>query len=166
MKKVILTVLVVGLFVAAVAVAPAWSQSRKASFSLNLGVQTNIYSGTSFDNAWFTLDARVGVPLGGSFEISPELMYAVDDSLDFTFGWLYPGVLANFKAGNFFVGGGVVLPFFFGEGSSDTGNLAPKINVGVDAGKIKLTAYFIAFTESGISFLDMNQAGVTIGYRF
>jgi hypothetical protein len=166
MKKVIMTVLVVGLFVAAVAVAPAWSQSRKAAFSLNLGVQTNIYSGSSFDNAWFTLDARVGIPVGGSFEISPELMYAVDDSFDFSFGSLYPGVLANYRAGNFFVGAGVVLPFFYGDGSSDTGNLAPKINVGYDVGKIKLTAYFIVFTESDISFLDMNQAGITVGFKF
>jgi hypothetical protein len=165
MKKVLMGVLLLGL-IAAVSATPVWAQGKKVDFSLNLGVQTNIWSGTSFDNAWFTLDARVGIPLGKMWEVSPELMYAVDDSFDFGFGWLYPGVLINFKSGGFFVGAGAVLPVVFGEGESDTMNISPKINLGYHFGKVKLTAYLIIFTESGLDFFDMNQAGVTIGYRF
>lgn len=162
MKKLVVAVLVAVLGAAAV---PAMAQG-KAAFSLNLGVQTNVWSGTSFDNAWFTLDARVGFGLGKSFEISPEVMYAVDDSFDFSIGWLYPGVLVNYKSGGFFAGAGVVLPVVFREGESDTGNLSPKINLGYDFGNIKLTGYFLVFNETGIDFFDMNQAGVTIGYKF
>jgi len=165
MKKVMMTVLVAVLFTAAVAVGPAWSQG-KANFSLNLGVQTNIYSGSSFDTAWFTLDARVGFGLGKSFEISPELMYAVDDSFEFDYGWLYPGVLVNYKSGAFFVGAGVVLPIAFGGGESDTLGPSPKINLGYKFGKLMLTGYFVILTDTGIDFFDYNHAGVTIGYRF
>jgi hypothetical protein len=165
MKKVILVVLVAGLFAGAAA-EQALAQEKKAAFSLNLGVQTNIWSGTSFDNAWFTLDARVGIPLGKSFEISPEVMATVDDSFNFDLVWLYPGVMLNYKAGNFFVGAGAVLPVVFGGGESDTGNPAPKINIGYKYGKLMITAYAITWTESGLDFLDMNFVGVTLGYRF
>ncbi len=165
MKKVILTVLMVGLFVAAVAVGPAWSQG-KADFSLNLGVQTNIFQGTSFDGAMFTLDARVGFGLGKSFQISPELMWVVDDSLDFEYTLLYPGVMLNYKPGNFFVGAGVVLPIAIGGGSTDSGNPAPKINIGYQYGNLMFTLYALTWTESGIDFLDINYVGVTVGYRF
>lgn len=165
MKKAMMGFLVVGI-VAALAVSPAWSQGRKVNFSLNLGVQTNIYTGTSFDNAWFTLDARVGVPLGGSFEVSPELMYAVDDSFEFDYGWLYPGVLVNYRSGSFFVGAGVVLPVAFGGGESETLGISPKINLGYSFGRLMLTGYFVILTDSGIDFFDYNHAGVTLGYRF
>jgi hypothetical protein len=163
MRKTLLTILAAGLFTAAVAAVPAWSQTR---FSLNAGVQTNIYEGTSFDNAWFTLDARLGIGLGRSFEISPEIMYAVDDSFDFSFNWLYPGVLVNYKSSGFFVGAGVLLPVFFGEGESDTASPSPKINLGYDFGRLKLTAYFLSILDTGVSLFDWNQAGVTLGLRF
>jgi hypothetical protein len=167
MKKVVLMVLVVGLFVGAAA-EQALAQGKKAEFSLNLGVQTNVWSGTSFDNAWFTLDARVGIALGKSFEISPEVMGVVDDSFNFSdVGWfIYPGVMLNYKAGNFFVGVGVVLPIAFFEGESDSGNPAPKVNVGYKFGSFVFTLYAFTWTESGLDFLDMNFVGATAGYRF
>jgi len=165
MKKVMMMVMAAVLFTAAVAVGPAWSQG-KANVSLNAGVQTNIWKGTSFDNAWFTLDLRIGIPLGASWEISPELMYAVDDSFDFSWTNLYPGVLANYRSGSFFVGAGIVLPIGFGGGESETGNISPKINAGYDFGKLKLTAYFLILSDYGIRLFDMNQAGLTLGYRF
>jgi len=165
MKKAMMGLLSVGI-IAALTVAPAWSQGRKTEMSLNLGVQTNIWNGTSFDNAWFTLDLRVGVPLGAKFELAPELMYATDDSLDFSWHNLYPGVLVNYRSGGFFAGAGLVLPIGFGEGESDTASPSPKINLGYNVGKFKLTAYFLMFLDSGLDFLDMNQAGITLGYRF
>jgi hypothetical protein len=165
MKKVGVILLVVVGMLAGAAVQQANAQDKRAAFSLNLGVQTNVWAGTSFDNAWFTLDGRVGIPLGKSFEVSPEVMAMVDDSFNFDLVWLYPGVMLNYKAGNFFVGAGAVLPVVVG-GESDSGNPAPKINFGYKFGKLMITLYAIAWTESGVDFLDLNFVGATLGYRF
>jgi len=165
MKKVILVVLVAG-FVSALALPQAWGQEKKAQFSLNAGVQSNVFQGTSFDGASFTLDARVGVALGKSFEISPEVMFVLDGVFEGDVNFFYPGVMLNYKAGNFFLGAGAVLPIAFGDGESDTGNIAPKINIGYKYGKVMFTIYAIAWTESDIDFLDMNFIGATIGYKF
>ena len=172
MKKVMMTVLVAVLFTAAVAVGPAWSQG-KPNFSLNLGVQTDIFNGTSFDKALFTVDARAGFLLGRNFEISPEVM-AVFNYDYFALGlnsWLLnPGVMLNYKAGAFFVGAGAVLPIMFwsgaGDSGSDSGRVSPKINIGYIYGNFQVTAYLTAWTGEGIDFLDVNWAGITLGYRF
>jgi hypothetical protein len=170
MKKVILTILVVGLFVAAVAVPPAWSQGKKVNFSLNAGVQTDIFSGTSFDKVLFTLDARAGIRLGSSLEISPEVM-VVFNYLSMFGGsggtLLYPGAMLNYRSGNFFVGVGAILPWAFFEGSSDTGHLAPKVNIGYTfSNNVQITAYYLCWTGDGIDLFDAGFAGLTLGYRF
>jgi len=165
MKKVILSSLVMGLLVGG-AFSSAQGQERRVTSSLNLGVQTNLFRDSSFDNAWFTLDARFGIPVGRSFEISPEIMVAVDDSLNFSAVWLYPGVMLNFKLGNIFVGAGAVLPVFFYEGESDSGNLAPKFNIGYSNGRLNVTAYILTWNEEYLDFLEANFIGATIGYRF
>jgi len=170
MKKVFLTVLVVGLFVAAVAVPPAWSQGKKVNFSLNAGVQTDIFNGTSFDKALFTLDGRAGIRLGGSFEISPEVMVVF--SYLSMFGGsggtlVYPGAMLNYRSGNFFIGAGVILPWWFAGGDSGTENLSPKFNVGFTfPNNIQITAYYYCWTGSGIDLFDAGFAGITLGYRF
>ncbi len=87
MKKVVLSFVVMGLFVGG-AFSSAQAQGTKTAFSFNLGVQTNLFSDSSFDNAWFTLDARFGIAVGQFLEISPEVMVMVDDSFDFDFIWL------------------------------------------------------------------------------
>ena len=125
MKRVLTGVLVAGL-VLAVAVAPAWSQDKKVNFSLNAGVQTNVWDGSSFDQAVFTLDGRVGFALGKSFDISPEFMAVFNYGSYFdTSGatLLYPGVMLHFKSGKFFVGLGAVLPWLFYDGDSDSGDI-------------------------------------------
>ncbi len=165
MKKVILMVLVVGL-VAGLGSRQAFAQERKAEFSLNAGVQTNIWNGSSFDGASFTLDGRVGIALGKSFEISPEVMFVLDGVFEGDVNFFYPGVMLNYKAGNFFVGLGAVLPIAFGEGESETGNIAPKVNFGYKFGKLMITVYALTWTESGFDFLDANFIGATLGYRF
>jgi hypothetical protein len=168
MKKVMMTVLVAVLFTAAAAVAPAWSQTQ---FSLNGGIQTNIWNGTSFDKVVFSLDARAGIHLGRSLQLSPEFMavynYASYFGVPEAHVWLlYPGVMLNYQAGSWFFGLGAVLPIIAGEGESDTGNVAPKINVGYKFGQWQVTAYMITWTDSGIDFLDVNWVGLTLGYRF
>lgn len=165
MKKVILALGVIGFLVGG-GFGSVQGQEKKPAFSLNLGVQTNLFRESSFDNAWFTLDARLGIPIGKSVKISPEIMAAVDDSLDFDAVWLYPGVILNFKLGNFFVGAGAVLPIVFYDGGSDSGNLAPKVNIGYTAGRLTLTAYIMTWTEESMDFLEVNFIGATIGYKF
>jgi hypothetical protein len=165
MKKIMLSLMVVGLFVGGT-FSDAQAQQRMASFSLNVGAQTNLFKESSFDNAWFTLDARLGFPVGRNIEISPEVMVAVDDSLDFDLIWLYPGAMLNFKMRNFFIGVGAVLPIAFFEGESDTSRIAPKINVGFRTRNLILTAYLFTWTEEEMGFLEFNYIGATIGYRF
>ncbi len=168
MKKVLMGLLVLGV-VAGLAVAPAWSQDKKVGFSLNAGVQTNVWDGSSFDKAVFTLDGRVGIALGRSFEISPEFMAVFNYGSYFdTSGatLLYPGVMLHFKIGSFFVGLGAVLPWLFYDGDSDSGDISPKIDIGYKFGKLQVTAYMITWTEAGIDFLDVNWVGLTLGYRF
>ncbi|OGD26728.1 MAG: hypothetical protein A2V57_03825 [Candidatus Aminicenantes bacterium RBG_19FT_COMBO_65_30] len=165
MKKVILVALAV-VMLAAAGVQPALAQEKKTDLSLNLGVQTNIFPGTSFDWLDLTVDFRVGFALGKSFEISPELMALIDSDFSFEGVELSPGVILNYKAGNFFVGAGVILPIWLESGDSDVGNVMPKINVGYNFGKLKLTGYFLSITESGAGFLKYNYIGATLGYRF
>jgi hypothetical protein len=164
MKKAVLSLIVIGLFIGATA-ASTQAQTRPG-FSLNAGVQTNLFKGSSFDNAWFTLDARLGIPLGRYLEISPEVMAAIDDSFETEFIWLYPGAMLNFSLGDFFVGGGAVLPIIFFDGGSESGNIAPKVNVGYRAGSLVLTAYIMILNEEGLAFLEFNYIGATIGFRF
>ncbi len=165
MKKVVLSLVVIGIFVGG-AFSNAHGQDTRSAISLNLGVQTNLYSESSFDNAWFTLDLRFGIAVGQYLEISPEVMAMVDDSLDFDAVWLYPGAMLNFKLGDFFVGGGAVLPIVFYDGESDSASLSPKVNVGYRYGNLILTAYILTWTEEGVDFLEFNYIGATIGYRF
>lgn len=169
MKKVFAVLVVVGVLAVAAA-APAWAQDKKVTFSLNAGVQTNIFNGTSFDKALFTADVRAGFMLGRSFEISPEVMVVF--SYLRAFGGpggtlVYPGAMLNYRSQNFFAGIGAVLPWAFAMGTSDTGNPAPKVNIGYTfPNGIQLTAYYLTWTESGISLFDIGFAGVTVGYRF
>ncbi len=170
MKKAAMALLVIAI-VGSAALAPVWGQDqKKVAFSLNGGVQTNIFNGSSFDKALFTADVRVGLRLGRSFEISPEVMVVFNYLSMFFEGaggtLVYPGAMLNYRAGNFFVGAGAVLPWAFYEGESDTGSLAPKVNVGLMFGNFQLTAYYLCWTEEGIDLFDAGFAGLTLGYRF
>jgi hypothetical protein len=170
MKRMVMVLLVIGI-VGLTALGPVWGQNqKKVNFSLNAGVQTDIFNGTSFDKALFTADGRVGLRLGRNFEISPEVMvvFSYLSMFEGSGGTIvYPGVMLNYRSGNFFVGAGAVLPCAFWEGESDTGNPAPKINVGYTfPNKIQITAYYLCWTESGIDLFDAGFAGITLGYRF
>lgn len=148
------------------AFSDAQAQQTKKAFSLNLGVQTD-YSGESpFEHLWFTLDARFGIAVGQSLEISPEVMAAVEDSLEFDDVFLYPGVMLNYKLGDFFIGAGVVLPLFFYGGDFEAHPPAPKVNFGYRARSLILTVYVFNWTEEDFRFLELLLIGATIGIRF
>ncbi len=112
MKKVMLGLLVVGLLAGGLF---AQAPEKKWAFSVNLGVQTNLWRGSSFDEAQATVDLRAGYRIGKSFEISPEVMYATGYKFHTDFGFLYPGVMLNYLAKGFFVGAGAVIPVAFGQ---------------------------------------------------
>jgi hypothetical protein len=144
----------------------AQAQEKRTAFSLNLGVQTNLSSESPFENAWFTLDARLGIAISQSLDISPEVMAAIDDSLDFDAIFLYPGVMLNYKLGNFFVGAGAVLPLFFESGDVGVYPPAPKVNFGYITGNLILTAYIFIWTWEEFGFLEYTHIGATVGYRY
>jgi len=167
MKKVMVGLLAAGLLAGGLF---AQAPEKKWAFSINLGVQTNLWRGSSFDEAQATVDLRAGYRLGRSFEISPEVMYATGYRFHTDFGFLYPGVMLNYLAGHFFVGAGAVIPVAFGQGSSSSGNPAPKINIGYTGDHFILTAYIIMYTERDPdnywNFPHFNFVGASLGYRF
>ena len=163
MKKVMVTVLAVGL-VAALGTGQAFAQGKKVEFSLNLGVMTDLGPDSSFSEALFTFAPQVDIHLSPALMLSPEIMVITDDSFSFDPLLLYPGVLLNYTArGGFFAGAGVVLPVVFWEGESDTGDLLPKINLGYRGNHFNLTAYLLTDTESLFKY---NLIGLSAGYRF
>jgi hypothetical protein len=165
MKKVVLGLAVMGLLVGG-AFTGAQAQGRRPAFSLNLGAHTNLFSETSFDNFWFTMDARVGIPVSRLLEFSTEIMAMVDDSLNFSAVWLYPSAVLNVKLGDFFVGAGAVLPIVFYDEGADSGTLTPKINLGYRNRNLILTFYFLTSIEKYAGFLEYNYIGATVGYLF
>ena len=169
MKKIFAAVLVAGI-VAFLAAGPAWGQDKKVGFSLNAGIQTNIFNGSSFDNVAFTLDGRVGLRLGRNFEISPEVMvvFSYGRLFDESGGTLlYPGAMLNYRAGSFFIGAGAVLPWYFYGGDSDTDRISPKVNVGYTfPNGIQVTVYYLTLNGQYLDLFDLGFAGVTLGYRF
>ena len=166
MKKVIMAFLAVSML-AGGAARQALAQGKKIQLSLNLGVQPEVSRhGHAFDFVSFTLDARIGIRLGKSMELSPELMAVIDGPVHLNHAYFFPGVILNYTTKGFIVGAGVVLPIFRGEEASDTGHPAAKVNVGYRLKNWMLTAYVIAWAEADIAILDANWIGATIGYRF
>jgi hypothetical protein len=163
MNKILCVILAIGLLAGG---AFGQSKEKKVEFSLNMGVMTNLSKYSSFDEAQGTLDLRAGIKLGKSFQISPEIMYATFYRMHFDYAYLYPGVVVNYVAKDFFLGAGVVVPILFGQGESNSGNPAPKINIGYTKGHLLLTVYMITWTERYMDFLDFNFVGATFGYRF
>lgn len=165
MKKVVSSLLVVGFF-AGGAFSSDQAQGKNLSFSFNLGVQTNFFGEDAWEHVWFTLDARFGIAIGQSLELSPEVMTAVYSSMDFDTVFLYPGVILNLKLGEFFVGAGAVLPLVFEYGNVGVYIPSPKLNFGYRAGNLILTAYFFTVIGEDVGFLEFNHIGATLGLRF
>lgn len=169
MKKVFLMLLVTGMLALA-NVGPAWAQEKSTTFSLNAGLQTNVISGTSFNKVAFALDSRMGFSLGPHFEVSPEVMivFSYTRLLGGSGGMiLYPGAMLNYRARNFFVGAGAVLPWFFYGGEADNDRVSPKVNVGyIFPNRIQVTVYYLTIRKEYIDLFDLGFAGITFGYRF
>ncbi len=72
--------------------------------------------------------------------ISPECQFWIHD---FETYLLNPGAILNLRFNNFFVGGGLVLSFYFYKNDFDNVYLLPKINAGFSSDYTKLTIYLI-----------------------
>jgi hypothetical protein len=169
MRKVLLVLLGTGMLALADA-GPACAQEKSPTFSLNAGFQTNVICGTSFNKVAFALDSRMGFSLGPHFEVSPEIMivFSYTRLLGGSGGMiLYPGAMLNYRARNFFVGAGAVLPWFFYGGEADNDRVSPKVNVGyVFPNRIQVTVYYLTISKEFIGLFDLGFAGVSVGYRF
>lgn len=158
MRKLFFNLLVIGLLLGGV-FQKAQAQDKTLEFNLNIGALTD----TSFEDALFTLGAGLDFHLGKHIMISPELQLW---SYKFRFEafLLNPGAILNFKLKNFFVGGGIILPFFIsGDEDIESGELMPKINAGLRTNRIKLTVYMITTFHD---LFDYILLGANIGIVF
>lgn len=130
------------------------------SFGLNFGIMTD--DSFSFDPIIWTAGVELDFQFGSYLMLSPELTL-VGEGFEFDYFILYPGLILNFTASSFFAGGGVVKGFLIGSGASGSTDLMLKLNAGLAAKNIKLTAYALMAFDS----LFQNMAlGATLGFRF
>ena len=163
MKKVFSVLLAVALVVG-LGAGRAFAQGKKVEFSLNLGIMTDLGSEGSFSDVAFTFGPQVDIHVTPAFMISPEVWVMTDDHFSFDPLQLYPGVILNYVSkGGLVIGAGVVLPVYFWEGESDTGDLTPKINVGFRGNHFNVTAYLLTDTHELFKY---NLIGLSAGYRF
>ncbi len=158
MRKFFLSLLVIGLLLGGV-FQQAQAQDKTLALNLNVGAMTN----TSFDDALLTLGAGLDFLLGEYIMISPELQLW---SYKFKFDvfLLNPGAILNFKLKNFFIGGGVILPFLIsGDEDIESGELMPKINAGLRTNRIRLSLYLITTFND---LFDEILLGASIGIVF
>ena len=165
MKKVVSCLVVMGLFVGG-AFSSAQAQEIESAISLNLGAYGSLSGGRLFNDVWLTLDARYGIAVSKSIEISPEIMVMAEDSLEFDGVCFYPGLMINLKQGNFFIGAGAALPVYVFDGKFTVDTVAPRVNLGYRAGQIILTVYVLIWVAEGLDFVGSKYIGATIGYRF
>ena len=157
MRKVILGILVVVMVLGAFQQVQA--QEKKAHLGLNLGVMF-LGGAIGEDFKLWTFGLSVDYQLAENLVISPEV-----DLWTFQFHFeafiLSPGVILNYQEGIFFAGAGVILPVVISEfGAADVG-LFPKVNIGLKAKNVRLTAYALSnWALSGIVI------GASVGFRF
>ena len=149
--------------------APRRAQRRSAvreengsgmRFGLNFGAQTD--DGFSFDPFLWTVGVELDFQFGDFLMLGPEVML-VGNGFEFKQFILYPAVILNFTAGNFFIGAGMAKGFFIGSGMSGSTDFLLKLNAGLIARNVKLSVYALMAFDS--LFKDM-ALGATLGFRF
>jgi uncharacterized protein YgiM (DUF1202 family) len=139
---------------------PGADSSTAMHFGLNFGAQTD--TNFNFDPFLWTTGVELDIEFGSFLMLSPEAIL-VGSGFEFKNFILYPAAILNLTASSFFVGGGVAKGFFIGSGTSGSTDFLLKLNAGLVAPGIKLTAYaLMAFDDL---FGDM-ILGATLGFRF
>ena len=160
MKKIPIVVMI--LFVAfSLPTQSLNAQDIGMNFYINFGVVTD--DSFKFDYWLWSGGAQLDIHIGSFFMITPEC-----DIIIYRFEFdpviLAPGVLANFKLSNFFIGAGVAYWGVIGTGVGPfEGEALLKTNVGLRTSNLKITLY--AITTFDNVFEDM-AIGITLGFGF
>jgi len=129
-------------------------------FGIHFGAMTD--DAFSFNPFLWTAGAELDFQFGSFLMFSPEVML-VGSGFEFKEFILYPAAILNFTAGSFFIGGGVAKGFVIGSGTSGSTDFILKLNAGLVAKSVKLTAYaLMAFDELFKNML----LGASLGFRF
>jgi SH3-like domain-containing protein len=129
-------------------------------FGINFGVMTD--DTFSFDPIVWTAGAELDFQFGNFLMFSPEVML-VGEGFEFKYFTLYPAAILNFTASSFFFGGGVAKGFAIGSGTSGSTDFMLKLNAGLVASSVKLTAYALMAFDN--LFKNM-LLGASLGFRF
>jgi hypothetical protein len=129
-------------------------------FGINFGAMTD--DTFSFNPFVWTAGAELDFQFGNFLMFSPEVML-VGEGFEFKYFVLYPAAILNFTASSFFFGGGVAKGFAIGSGTSGSTDFMLKLNAGLVAKSVKLTAYALMAFDS--LFKNM-LLGASLGFRF
>jgi len=136
------------------------SAGNAIRFGLNFGALTD--DSFSFDPFQWTVGAELDFHFGRFLMFSPEVIL-VGSGFEFKEFILYPAAILNFTASSFFIGGGVTKPIVISSGPSVPTDFMLKLNAGLVAQSVKLTAYaLMAFN----SLFENMTLGATLGFRF
>jgi hypothetical protein len=137
-------------------------QAEDFSLSLNFGVVTD--DSFKFSPFIWTTGLNLDLHLNDYIMISPEV-YGQFYEFKFDYFLIIPGAVLNLKLNKMFIGGGLVKPFLVGSGSSESGDIALKLNLGFRGNGLRLV--FFAVTPFDNMFKKYyTSLGVTLGFEF
>lgn len=163
MKKVALSLLLLAFLFC---VTSQNSQALVKPFSLYLsgGVQTD--TNLSFDPFFWTAGANMDFSFALlPFTLSPEC-YIIVHNFDFDAFTLAPGVMANLKLANLFVGAGLTKWFLVGTEAADTppSDFMLKLNAGLKGPGVKLTVFAVTAFDN-LFKTDYMWIGATVSFK-
>ncbi|MCX6553933.1 MAG: SH3 domain-containing protein [Candidatus Aminicenantes bacterium] len=136
------------------------SAGSSIHFGFNFGAQTD--ESFNFDPFFWSTGAELDIQFGKVLMLSPEVIL-VGSGFEFKEFILYPAAILNFTAGPLFVGGGVAKPIVISSGPSVSTDFLLKLNAGLVATGVKLTAYALMAFDS---LFENMILGATLGFRF
>jgi len=151
------------LFLMVLILVPQQSPAQDVgmNFYINFGVITD--DSFSFNDWLWSGGAQLDLHIGPLFMLSPEC-----DVIIYRFEFdpviLAPGVIANIKLSNFFLGAGLTKWFLIGSSvPTFESDFALKANIGLRTSNLKFTLYGISYFDG---FLDYLIIGLTLGFGF
>jgi hypothetical protein len=135
------------------------AQDIGMNFYINFGVITD--DSFSFNDWLWSGGAQLDFHIGSLFMISPEC-----DVIIYRFNFdpvtLAPGIIANIKLSNLFLGAGVTKWFIMGDPVGPIlDELAFKANVGIRTSNLKISLYAVTYFDQ---FFESTIIGITMGF--
>jgi len=159
MKKIL--VVVTAAMSLALVLPPTASAAEPLNFYIKGGVLTD--QSFSFNPFLWTVGANLDFNIGSALMLSPECDIIVY-KFNFKPLWLAPAVTLNFRAGGFYVGGGVGKFLVIGSGYDLSSDLLLKFNAGFKGNGLKLQAY--VWTPLGDEAFEDFVVGAALGFGF